>query len=76
MSHTPAKNLVALDSYLSLPDVIDLLKISTSSLYRWIEAGSFPRPHQLGDRCVRWTVADIKAWQETRQPADRMKKAS
>ncbi len=76
MSHTPANNLVPLDSYLSLSDVLGMIKVGSSTLYRWMDQGTFPRPHQLGDRCVRWTVADIKEWQDTRQPVDRLKRAS
>lgn len=76
MSQPPAQNLIALDAYLSLSEVLGMLKIGSSTLYRWMDQGSFPRPRQLGDRCVRWTVADIKAWQDARQPVDTLKQAS
>ncbi|PYG56643.1 AlpA family phage regulatory protein [Rhizobium sp. UGM030330-04] len=74
MSVSP--NLISLDSYLSLKEVTDMVKVGSSTLYRWMDKGDFPRPRQLGERCVRWTVADIKEWQESRQVVGALKKAS
>ncbi len=76
MSDTPAQNLIALDAYLSLKEVLAMVKVGSSTLYRWMDEGDFPRPRQLGERCVRWTVADIKVWQDSRQTVGRLKKAS
>jgi len=74
MSVSP--NLISLDAYLSLKEVTDMVKVGSSTLYRWMDKGDFPRPRQLGERCVRWTVADIKEWQESRQVVGALKKAS
>lgn len=60
-----SSNLVALDSYLTLREVTANIKVATSTLYRWIDNGKFPRPVRLGENCVRWRVADLKAWQES-----------
>lgn len=76
MSVSPNENLVSLDAYLSLKEVLAMVKVGSSTLYRWMDDGDFPRPRQLGERCVRWTVADIKHWQDTRQTVGRLKKAS
>lgn len=76
MSVSPNENLVSLDAYLSLKEVLVMVKVGSSTLYRWMDDGEFPRPRQLGERCVRWTVADIKQWQDTRQTVGRLKKAS
>jgi len=64
-------SIVTLDSYLSLKDVMKIVTVGSSTIYRWIEEGSFPRPRQLGANCVRWRAADIKAWQESRPTTDR-----
>jgi len=76
MSLSPNENLISLDAYLSLKEVTDMVKVGSSTLYRWMDKGDFPRPRQLGERCVRWTVADIKKWQDSRQIVGNLKKAS
>ncbi|MBS0258394.1 MAG: AlpA family phage regulatory protein [Proteobacteria bacterium] len=76
MSLSPNENLISLDAYLSLKEVLAMVKVGSSTLYRWMDDGDFPRPRQLGERCVRWTVADIKKWQDSRQIVGSMKKAS
>lgn len=42
--------------------VAALLNISLATLWRWGQAGGFPRPVQLGPRCVGFRKADIDAW--------------
>ncbi|WP_284778522.1 AlpA family phage regulatory protein [Agrobacterium sp. lyk4-40-TYG-31] len=69
-------NLVALDSYLTLKEVMTNIKVASSTLYRWVDAGNFPRPVRLGENCVRWRVADVKAWQESRQSGEPIKKTA
>jgi prophage regulatory protein len=74
-----ASNLIALDSYLSINDVIDIVGVRKSTIYRWMEEGSFPRPRQLGANCVRWPASAIKEWQDSlpttgREPAVALKK--
>jgi prophage regulatory protein len=41
---------------------------STSTINRWIRAGSFPRPHYLGVRRC-WLEAEVIAWLEERMAA-------
>jgi prophage regulatory protein len=36
------------------PEVLELLQISRSNLYKKIENGLFPKPINLGDRAVAW----------------------
>jgi len=47
---------------LSLKQVIALVGLAKSTIYRLMEAGDFPRPLKLGSRCVRWLVDDVNAW--------------
>lgn len=47
---------------LKLNDVKEKTQLSKSTIYKWIEAGKFPAPKQLGDRCVRWASTDIDNW--------------
>ncbi len=44
--------------------VLELLGISNSTLYRWIEAGHFPRPVRVGPNTARWLQSDLATWLE------------
>lgn len=56
----------------TLPTLIDLkkvkamLSVSTATIYRWIEAGEFPKPIKLSANCVRWKHTDIEQWLQDR----------
>ena len=47
---------------LKLSDVKEKTQLSKSTIYKWIDAGKFPAPKKLGDRCVRWASTDIDEW--------------
>ena len=47
---------------LSLKQVIAMVGLTKSTIYRLMDAGDFPRPLKLGSRCVRWLVDDVNAW--------------
>ena len=37
-----------------------------SSIYRFMQAGAFPRPVRVGPAAVRWRASDITGWLESR----------
>ena len=43
-------------------EVQTTLTISRATIYRWMDAGTFPRPIQLGAHMVRWKRSDINNW--------------
>lgn len=47
---------------MNLNDVLAILGISKSTLYRLIDAGSFPKPFKLGVRLNAWRVETIETW--------------
>ena len=51
-----------LDGFLRMREVLALLRVSRSTLNRWIREGAFPRPVKLGKRAVRWRRSDIEGW--------------
>ena len=51
------------------PDVEAVTGLSRSTIYKWIDEGSFPKPVKLGPRAVGWREADINDWLETRDTA-------
>lgn len=45
--------------FLTAKDVCKRLKCATSTLYRWLDLGLFPRPLHMGSM-VRWTATDLE----------------
>jgi prophage regulatory protein len=44
-------------------DVLALAAVSRSTLYRWLDAGTFPKPVRLGNTwAVRWHADDVDSW--------------
>ena len=44
------------------PDVEAVTGLSRSTIYKWMNEGSFPKPVKLGPRAVGWREADINDW--------------
>lgn len=59
-TETPVKS----DRLLKIRDVMDRTSLGSSTIYRRIAAGTFPKPRQLGPACVRWMESDIESWME------------
>ena len=51
-----------LDDLLTPGEVATSLKIGKPMLFRWIRAGTFPRPIRVGARSLRWRESDIRHW--------------
>ena len=43
--------------------------LSRSMIYRRMARGEFPRPVDLGGKCVRWRIADVERWLAERPEA-------
>jgi len=46
----------------NLQEILTMLGISKSTLYRSIASGNFPKPFKLGERLNAWRVETIEAW--------------
>ncbi|MCY4654943.1 MAG: AlpA family transcriptional regulator [Dehalococcoidia bacterium] len=55
---------------LRLPAVLARVGISRSTLWRLIQANSFPKPIRLGGRSVGWIEAEIDDWILSRARAE------
>jgi len=51
---------------LRLPDVIDRVGFSRSSIYALVSSGCFPLPIKIGPRAIGWLDADISEWIENK----------
>lgn len=45
-----------------LTDLCEQLAVSRGTIYRWLSEGKFPPPVRIGNRAVRWRVADVEVW--------------
>jgi prophage regulatory protein len=51
------------DRLLKTREVMELLNVGRTTLWRWMAAGKFPRPIKIGDRGDnRWRQSEIDAW--------------
>lgn len=52
---------------LKLKIVISMTSLSKASIYRQVNAGTFPAPIRIGPRSVAWLVSEIESWIEERR---------
>ncbi|MEH8124075.1 AlpA family transcriptional regulator [Aeromonas veronii] len=52
---------------LKLKDVISMTSLSKASIYRQVNAGTFPAPVRTGPRSVAWVVSEIESWIEEKR---------
>ena len=50
--------------FLRLPEVLNLVGVTRSTLYRWMEAEMFPRQISVGGNTVVWAVSDVTKWMQ------------
>jgi prophage regulatory protein len=52
------------EGFVRLPQLLKVIPLSTSSLYRHVRAGKFPAPKKIGLRAVAWDVRAVRAYLE------------
>ncbi len=50
--------------FLRQPQVLSLVPISKSTLWRRVQARTFPEPVKLSERVTAWRAEDIRSWIE------------
>ena len=61
---------------LRVSEVAKLLGVSTSTLYKWVKQGQFPRPIMLGPmkpkqrQTKRWVLSEVEEWVNERARED------
>ncbi|NIC39397.1 AlpA family phage regulatory protein [Halomonas desiderata] len=61
-AHTTSK-------WLSDKQVAERYAIGRVTPWRWAREGIFPAPIKLGPSCTRWRLADLEAWEASREVA-------
>ena len=54
-------------SFYRFNQLTDLIGVSKTTIYRWIDSGKFPNYIKIGDRAIGWRVDDIHDWIESRE---------
>lgn len=55
------------DKFLRQKDVAQILGISTTTLWRYRNAGIISQPIRLSDQVVGWRASTIEAWLEKKE---------
>lgn len=54
----------AREGFLRLPQVLNLVPVSRSTLWQRVKEGRFPQPIKLSERVTVWKTADVLAFIE------------
>ncbi|RHZ95342.1 AlpA family phage regulatory protein [Cereibacter sphaeroides] len=52
--------------YLTDKQVAERYGVSRATIWRWVKTGTFPRPVTFSPGCVRWSEAEVLAWEAKR----------
>ncbi len=61
----PAPAVLPTTGFLRQPQVLGLVPISKSTLWRRVQARTFPEPVKLSERVTVWRAEDIRRWIDT-----------
>ena len=50
------------DRILRMPDVLEIVNVSRTTIWRQVKAGTFPAPVKLSPRAVGWRKSEVDAW--------------
>ena len=45
-----------------LKDVMNSTGLARSTIYKYIDEGTFPKSVSLGERCVGWVEGEVQDW--------------
>jgi len=54
-----------------LPQLKAFLNVSSSSIWAWVKAGTFPQPIKLSANTTAWNAADIEVWCQSKIEASK-----
>jgi prophage regulatory protein len=46
--------------------LIQILSISKSTIWSWVNKGVFPKPHKLGENVTVWSAEEVDEWIKSR----------
>ena len=52
--------------FMRMREVIEMVGVSRATIYRWMDAGDFPRSIALGGNSIAWSEKSVQEWMESR----------
>lgn len=52
--------------FIRLPEVLQITGMGTTTIYKMVKLGTFPRQVALGGRSVAWVRSEIQEWAQSR----------
>jgi len=65
---TPTEDLT-MGRFIRMRDLVKMVPVSKAHIWRLVQAGKFPRPIKLSEKCTAWKVADIEDWLKAKEEA-------
>jgi prophage regulatory protein len=63
--------MVIEDKIYRITEVAKMVGLSSSTIYKLIKQGDFPKQIQLTERSVGWDGSDLKNWIDSKKPINR-----
>ncbi len=64
--NTTQQSVTPPTQFLRLNHLKERLGVSSSSIWSWVKAGTFPKPIKLSENCTAWNAADVEVWSQAR----------
>ena len=52
--------------FMRMREVSEMVGVSRATIYRWMDAGDFPRSIALGGNSIAWSEKSVQEWMESR----------
>ena len=69
MSSSALSDMLGMQQLLTRREVTEITGMSKTTVYELIDRDDFPRPVRIAKRSVRWRVADVQGWLDSRPAA-------
>lgn len=66
---TPDEEFIRKNRMISIDAVLAVVPTTRQTLYRWMDAGKFPKPIKLGNSKIGFVEAEVVAWLKSRPRA-------
>jgi len=63
------------ERFLRVAEVIEVVAVSRTTIWRWCREGRFPRPRQLGPGVVGFLASEVDEWFQSRPAVDQSEAA-
>lgn len=50
--------------FLRLTEVCEMIGVGRSTIYKWVNEGTFPAPVKISERAIRWNIDEIEKWRD------------